>query len=461
MAKNPRKQPNVTKKHMARAERERRQTRIITLISVSVMAVVIGLVGFGLFEQNVLKARQPVATVNGQRITTREYEQQVRVQRANLVNNAIQIANIIDQFGGDPAFAGQFMSQLQQIQFQLIPSVLGPQVLDQMINSLLVRQEAERRGITVSKEEVDREMEEILGFYEGGTPTPTTTSAPVPTSTLSPLQMTLVPPTATPTETAVPTETPTPGEGESTPEAAATEAPTATAEPTFTPTPAGPLTPTPTSTPAPTATPFTREGFQGLYQDWMGSFETQGVTEATIRRLVEDQLMRDKLMEVILTEEGAERVQEQVWARHILVETEVEAAEIKAQLDAGADFCTLAAEHSQDGSASSCGDLSWFYRARMVQPFSEAAFSMEIGEIRGPVESEHGFHVIQVLGREVRQLNDSEYENFRETTFQQWLEEMRSTAELTQMESDELTARTPSEPDLPLGLKQYIQNFNQ
>jgi peptidyl-prolyl cis-trans isomerase D len=461
MAKNPRKQPNVTKKHMARAERERRQTRIITLVAVFVMVVVIGLVGFGLFEQNVLKARQPVATVNGQRITTREYEQQVRVQRANLVNNAIQIANIIDQFGGDPAFAGQFMSQLQQIQFQLIPSVLGPQVLDQMINSLLVRQEAERRGITVSREEVDREMEEILGFYEGGTPTPTTTSAPVPTSTLSPIQMTLVPPTATPTETAVPTETPAAGEGESTPEAAATEAPTATAEPTFTPTPAGPVTPTPTSTPAPTATPFTREGFQGLYQDWIGNFESQGVTEATIRRLVEDQLLRDKLLEDILAEEGAERVQEQVWARHILVETEVEAADIKAQLDAGADFCALAAEHSQDGSANSCGDLGWFYRARMVQPFSEAAFSMEIGEIRGPVESEHGFHVIQVLGREVRQLNDSEYENFRETTFQQWMEELRSTAELTQMESDELTARTPSEPDLPLGLKQYIQNFNQ
>lgn len=88
---------------------------------------------------------------------------------------------------------------------------------------------------------------------------------------------------------------------------------------------------------------------------------------------------------------------EQIRARHILLETKEEADDIHAQLMDGADFEELAKEHSTDeGSAVQGGDLGLFGRGRMVAPFEEAAFSMEVDEISEPVESEFGFHIIKV-----------------------------------------------------------------
>lgn len=86
---------------------------------------------------------------------------------------------------------------------------------------------------------------------------------------------------------------------------------------------------------------------------------------------------------------------EQVKASHILVETKEEADAIKKELDGGADFATLAKEKSTDtASAANGGDLGFFGEADMVEPFSKAAFSMEIDEISEPVQSDYGYHII-------------------------------------------------------------------
>ncbi|WDH99595.1 peptidylprolyl isomerase [Paenibacillus urinalis] len=86
---------------------------------------------------------------------------------------------------------------------------------------------------------------------------------------------------------------------------------------------------------------------------------------------------------------------EQVKASHILVETKEEADAIKKELDGGADFATLAKEKSTDtASAANGGDLGFFGEADMVEPFSKAAFSMEINEISDPVQSDYGYHII-------------------------------------------------------------------
>src|SRR5690606_29626668 len=74
--------------------------------------------------------------------------------------------------------------------------------------------------------------------------------------------------------------------------------------------------------------------------------------------------------------------EEQVRVRHILVETEEEANEIREQLVNGADFAALARKHSIDpGSAERGGDLGWVARNRMVRPFEDVAFSSPVGEI--------------------------------------------------------------------------------
>lgn len=93
---------------------------------------------------------------------------------------------------------------------------------------------------------------------------------------------------------------------------------------------------------------------------------------------------------------------EEVRAAHILVETEEEAREIKAKLDEGAGFGELAKEHGTDGTAQRGGDLGWFTRSEMVPQFAEAVFSMEPGTIRGPVETDFGWHLIKLDERRDR-----------------------------------------------------------
>jgi peptidyl-prolyl cis-trans isomerase D len=108
---------------------------------------------------------------------------------------------------------------------------------------------------------------------------------------------------------------------------------------------------------------------------------------------------------------------EQVAASHILFKTEegdVEQARqraeaVLAQARSGADFAELAREHSEDTSASSGGDLGFFARGQMVPEFENVAFSLGIDEISDIVETQFGFHIIKVTGRqnaETRALED-------------------------------------------------------
>jgi len=86
-----------------------------------------------------------------------------------------------------------------------------------------------------------------------------------------------------------------------------------------------------------------------------------------------------------------------VRARHILVETEDEAKEIREALDGGGDFAELAKEKSKDpGSGANGGDLGWFTKEQMVPEFAEAAFALEPGQTSDPVKSDFGWHVIKV-----------------------------------------------------------------
>lgn len=92
------------------------------------------------------------------------------------------------------------------------------------------------------------------------------------------------------------------------------------------------------------------------------------------------------------------RFGEKATARHILVEKEAKAKQIMQQLRDGGDFAKIAEEESTDpGSAAKGGELPEFGRGQMVPEFEEAVFNAEVGDLVGPVKTDFGFHIIEVL----------------------------------------------------------------
>jgi peptidyl-prolyl cis-trans isomerase C len=86
-------------------------------------------------------------------------------------------------------------------------------------------------------------------------------------------------------------------------------------------------------------------------------------------------------------------------ARHILVSSEAECLELKAKLEAGAEFESLAAQHSSCPSGKSGGNLGEFGPGQMVKEFDQVVFNEEVGKVHGPVKTEFGYHLLEITSR--------------------------------------------------------------
>ncbi|MCK4450892.1 MAG: SurA N-terminal domain-containing protein, partial [Anaerolineae bacterium] len=199
----------LTRKQYSRLERERSMKRLLIWGVTVVGIAVVGIMVYGLVVEKVIKAREPVAIVGGTSITTAEYQARVRFMQMRMQNELqywLQQQQALDPTDQSMQFYLEYIQgNIRDLQTKLSPAnapVIGEQVLDQLIQEELVRQEAERRGITVAPEEVQREIERYFG-YDRDPVTPT----PGPTVVTSPLTLTEV---LTPTPTAVPPPTPTP-----------------------------------------------------------------------------------------------------------------------------------------------------------------------------------------------------------------------------------------------------------
>ena len=89
----------------------------------------------------------------------------------------------------------------------------------------------------------------------------------------------------------------------------------------------------------------------------------------------------------------------QASARHILVYTEEDCLELKAEIEAGADFAEIAKTHSACPSKNKGGDLGSFGRGQMVPEFDEVVFSAELNKVQGPVQTQFGYHLLEVTAR--------------------------------------------------------------
>jgi len=86
-------------------------------------------------------------------------------------------------------------------------------------------------------------------------------------------------------------------------------------------------------------------------------------------------------------------------ARHILVESEEACLSLKQQITDGADFADLAKTHSKCPSGARGGELGSFRPGQMVPEFDKVVFHEAVGEVHGPVQTQFGFHLVEVTNR--------------------------------------------------------------
>jgi peptidyl-prolyl cis-trans isomerase C len=145
--------------------------------------------------------------------------------------------------------------------------------------------------------------------------------------------------------------------------------------------------------------------------------------------------------------------QEEVRARHILVEKEDEAKAIADQLKGGADFATLAKEKSKDPGGADGGDLGYFTKDQMVPEFAEVAFKMYPGQLSNPVKSQFGWHVIRVEDKRTKQAPEFEKVKGQIEAFvarkaqSDFVAKLRQTAKIERLDK-------PAEPSKPAEPKQ-------
>lgn len=456
MANNriPEKQ-GVTKKHLAKQERERRETRAILIGTLSIAAIVIGLLGYVLVDNYIVKPSTVLATVGDKKITVRDYQPVVKYTRLNMLNQASNYYYYYQMLG---SYGSNFLTTAQNLVTSLnSPAVIGEQVLNTMIEDILIEEEAAKRGITVSQEEVAKAMQAAFDFFPEGTPTPTITPTIVNTPTLSLTQIAIIQPTDTPTP--LPTATSTPEGWVPTNTSTPTLAPTATSEPVpegSTATSVPTETKVPTITPTPTA--FTTKVYGGVLKDYYKNINTHGIPRDVVEHSFRTQLLREKLLEAITAD--LEPKEEQVWARHILVATEDEAKSVLEALNNGEEWNTLAATYSTDTSnKDNGGDLGWFGRGVMVQAFEDAAFALKPGEISEPVKSDFGYHIIQCVGHAVNDLDASAFATLKQNTFTKWLNDLRASRSDIVLD-DRWVEFTPNKPAVTSELYNAIFSGN-
>jgi peptidyl-prolyl cis-trans isomerase C len=126
------------------------------------------------------------------------------------------------------------------------------------------------------------------------------------------------------------------------------------------------------------------------------------LADAYMQRAVDERVTDADVQQAYDAQYASAGPVEEVRAAHILVDSEAKAQELKGELDGGADFAALAAEHGTDGTAARGGDLGWFVHEQMVPEFADAAFALQPGDISGPVQSPFGWHLIKLEERRER-----------------------------------------------------------
>jgi len=380
----------LTRKQVSRREKERRQRLILIAVAATIGGLILVILGYGVYQEFVGKPSAPVAKVNGVPISTDVYQKRIRLERMMLDANIEMMRTQASLY--DPEADAFMLSIIEQqisqllMQRQLLDT---DSYLDELIQEELIRQAAQKAGVSVSAQEIDERIEQEFG-YSGEEPT----VAPSPSAEA-----------ITPTAEITPTET---------------------------------LTSTGEITPTAVPTPMTRERFEELYGDFLANLKNgSGLSEAEYEGIVEAALLRGKMEEYVGGQVPASELQ--IHARHIRLDTEAEALVALQRLEDGEDFAALATEVSTDTlTAESGGDLGWITKGEMDEAFDEVAFDLPVGEISDVVQTDSGFEIILVEQRdEDRELDEAILEQRRSDAFEVWLVDLEAEAQIEKFWSED------------------------
>jgi parvulin-like peptidyl-prolyl isomerase len=449
MAKKTESPKLVTRKHVARKEREEKQIKTALIATGVVIGLAILLLAYVLVDSYIVQPNKVVARVGDAEIKAGDFESNVTYSRLNMLSTANNYAYYAQLFGES---GSQFKSAGIELVAQLNNTeVMGENVLNQMIDDQLIREEAAKRGITVSDDEIQEALQASFAFYPMGTKTPTVTPTIVNTPTWSSEQFALINPTET--ATPAPTSTATPEGWEPTLEGTAaveTEVVPAETTPTTEPT----ATEIPTITPTPTV--YTTKLYGKELGTYLDEVKTYGITRNQVEEIFRADLLRTKLSEEITKDMLPQ--EEQVWVRHILVDSQDVAQEVIEKLNNGEDWAALAAEYSTDTSnKDNGGDLGWIgENDSYVEAFKDGAFQLyEAGEISEPVETSFGWHVIQLVTRATNNIDATKFQQNKQIFFDNWLFELRNSR--TDIEIEEFWKTiTPTTPAVPTELINFF-----
>ncbi len=386
--------PEVSRKHHRLREEQQRKQRILIAIVGVVLGLVLIILAAGLVNEYVVKPRRPIATVNGEVLGTSAFQRRLRFAQDNLISQINQYVEFGQQFasqGGE----NPFMQAIQGLYDQLsAPETLSLNVLDDMIETALVKQLAANQGVTVTDDEVQQEIEKDFGYARNPTPTPT--PDPAITGTV-------------PGPTPVSLDAYQKNYGDTIKGLADRNS-------------------------------LNEAEFRDLYVSRLLRQKLQEVAPLDVQDTEKQIKARHILINFPEVTEGT--TQEQVDA-----ETLEKIKAIRERIVKGEAFVDVAKEVSDDtGSKESGGDLGWFGKGRMVAEFENAAFSQTPGVLGDPVKTQYGYHLILVEEKDpARKVDETELTQRRDTAFTTWLTTQKDAATIQRNWSASAVPAMPSD----------------
>ncbi|MGC9523350.1 MAG: peptidylprolyl isomerase [Anaerolineae bacterium] len=382
MTKRKAPQKRLTRRQLARHEREHRAQRLMTWIAIGVGVVITAILIYGVVTEVFIKARRPVARVGEETITTRQFKARQSYERWMTELEIYQYQTYLSQLsaqqqaatttpeeedqGSDDytdALIQQLQLQLSSLEQQLsadMAPVYAGQVLDAMIEEIILRQEASKRDLNVSDEEIDQAIQLMLGYD------PEATSALTETETL------------TDTVAAPP-----------------------------------------------------QEDFESYYEQFQTNvLEVARYPEEDFRETVRANIIRERIQTELAKE--IPQVQDQVETTIFTVGTEEAAEALRARIEEeGVDPETIVEEFSDDEDEMTSGyALGWlpmgYLGPQMGIEVEQAAFNTPVGQASQPVVGQDGqYYVVYVSGHEERELGEQLLAQAEQEAYEGWLAKIK------------------------------------